>query len=373
MKTAEDFRRSLGVADAAFEQLVRRTLTELEYEEVRPVKKKISMGFALAAALVLLAVTALAAGSWGIVNYLQEKGQEPPVFKLVRDIPQQQGFSRLADVSIDEVLIDGGKVYLAMTVQPKTEKTLVIPKVENLAVPGGMAVLNNPEYDAAMSVRDFAKSRGFENIVGVTLEESEIFKGLNNASYQVLEEGTLRCLLEYSYAGGKSFPEERIWMFLNVLLLNYRGDDTGVNHVVISDEEWFQVQVELPLNIRQETKRSQAADAHDIVGYKGFIEHITMTPMEDGSVQYTMLMDMNDEEETVIRFPTATLLDENGQQVFWLNGRRYNMGISNKQLFECTIPAEHAAVALADKVTIQFQELTGEEPLNRDTYTYTME
>ena len=373
MTSAEDFRREMGEPDESFERCVLCTLTKLKQEEAKPVKKKISMGFALAAALVLLAVTALAAGSWGIVSYLREKGVEPAVHKLVTELPQQQGISNLAAVTIDELLIDGGKVYLAMTVQPKKEKTLMIPKVENLAVPGGMAALNNLDYDATMSVRAFAESKGFENIVGVTLEEGAFFEKLNNAVYQVLEDGTLRCLLEYNYAGGEAFPEERIWCTMNVLLLKYREDDVKPDHVRISKTEYVHLQLEVPLNSSRETRKSQAADAHGIDGYEKTIEYVTMTPMEDDTVQFTMLINTDVWKKNDFHFFTAALADASGKQLCRIDMGMSNLILSGKELWYGVVPVGYAQAALADKVTIQLQERVGLQWQARDTYTYTME
>ncbi len=373
MTSAEDFRREMGEPDESFERCVLCTLIKLKQEEVEPVKKKISMGFALAAALVLLAVTALAAGSWGIVSYLREKGVEPAVHKLVTELPQQQGISNLAAVTVDELLIDGGKVYLSMTVRPKKEKTLMIPKVENLAVPGGMAALNNPDYDATMSVRAFAESKGFEYIVGVTIEEGAFFEKLNNAVYQVLEDGTLRCLLEYSYAGGEAFPEERLWCTMNVLLLKYREDDVKPDHVRISKTEYVHLHLEVPLNISRETRKSRVADAHGIDGFGKTIEYVTMTPVEDGSVQLTMMINRDVWKKNDFHFFAAALLDASGKQLCRLDMGMSNMILSGKELWYGVIPAWHAQTALKDTVTIQLQEREGLLWQERDTYTYTLE
>ena len=63
MKSAEDFRKEFGTAEESFRHCVRQTLTELECKEVKPVKKKISVGLVLAAAIMLLTVGAVAAAS----------------------------------------------------------------------------------------------------------------------------------------------------------------------------------------------------------------------------------------------------------------------------------------------------------------------
>ena len=56
MKTAEQFRKSIGGADEAFVRGIRQTLCELQCEEEQPVKKKISLSLAIAMTIMLLTV-----------------------------------------------------------------------------------------------------------------------------------------------------------------------------------------------------------------------------------------------------------------------------------------------------------------------------
>ena len=372
MKNAEDFRRSIGTADEAFVCGIRQTLMDLEREEEHPVKRKISLGLVLAAVVILLTVTAFAATQWGILDFIRDQGREPAVYKLVTEIPQQEGYSRWVDVDVEEALIDGDKAYLTMTIHPKMEKTMMVPMVEDVNAPESMAMLSGVVCDGGTTIMTFAESKGFERVMGVTMEKGEVFGELTNAAYESLENGALRCVMEYNYAGKTDFPEQRVYCFQNFLVRDYKEVSSKPDPVRVNDEEWFQMELEIPVNICQETRRSRAEDIHDIAGYKGVIEHIAMTPMQDGGVQFTMLVNLNDAEKREMYFPTAALMDENGQQLYWLNGRAYNMGISNKYLWESAIPAEYARAALADNVIIQVYGL-GEPITVYDTYTYTLE
>ena len=75
MKTAQDFRRALGPADAGFEAAMAQALSRLQKEE-KPVKKKMSLSLALALALLAFTLgTALAAGM-GVFGQLSQQHQK---------------------------------------------------------------------------------------------------------------------------------------------------------------------------------------------------------------------------------------------------------------------------------------------------------
>ena len=154
--------------------------------------------------------------------------------------------------------------------------------------------------------------------------------------------------------------------------MEYREDDITPDHIRTSPGNGVTIQVEIPVSISTDSRRSLASDAHDIAGYKGRIEYITMTPLEDGSVQFTMMIDMNDAEEKEMYFYTPSLAGIDQDELFCLNGWQYNMGLSNKRLMAFTIPAEYAGAALAEQVTIRLYSLSGAKP-TYDLYTYTME
>lgn len=372
MKTREQFRGSIGAADEDFRRVIRQTLCELQREEEQPVKRKISMGLALAMVIMLLTVTAVAASQWGILDFIREQGKEPAEEKLVSTIAQICGESKWISVTVDEALIDGDTAYLAMTILPKTEQTIIMPIVMDLSAPGGMAVMNNPAYDAEMSIRDFAASKGFEKIIGFEPLMDGAMQEKRSAVYESLENGGLRCIMEYGYSDEEDFPERTKWYHWTVLALDYCEDNIRPDHARESQYESVVVEAEIPVSICADSRKSLASDAHDIVGYKGYIEYITITPIEDGSVQFTMLIDMNDADDKKVYFYTPSLMDSEGNELFWCNGSEYNMGSSNKRLLACTIPAEYASNFLEDHITISVYSMSGTKPVY-DTYTYTLE
>lgn len=373
MRTAEEFRASIGQADESFRRCVCQTLTALACEEEKPVKKKISLGMVLALAVMLLTVTALAAGQWGILDFIREKGMEPPEYKLMEKVSQEQGYSRLADMCIDEALVDGDRIYLAMTVRPKTENTIIMPMVKDLAAPGGMAVMNNPDYDAGMSVRAYAQQRGLGRVIGFRHPLYSYTPELLSAVYESMEDGGLRCLLEYSYEPvNEALPEGYEWFLWEVGLVDYQSKD-------VLPESWRQMQYEIVqlmadirVNVSLMTRRSRPEDAHGIGNRVERVEHISMTPLEDGSVYFTIMLDLNDAQKDELRFPVAVLVDEENDRSLVLNGPGYYLGHSDKLQRQYTIPAEYADVALADQVTIRIEYFNHPE-IVYDTYTYTME
>lgn len=374
MKTAEEFRRSIGAADEEFVAGIRQTLMELEREEEKPVKKKLSLGLVLVMVIMLVTVGALAAGQWGILDFIKEKGEVPAEYKLVVEVPQEQEFSRTIGITIDETLVDGGKAYLAMTVKPKTEDTIIVPWVMNIAVPGGMAVMNNPAHDMNLSVRAFAESKGFEKVLGFKPPADHSLLKLNNAKYESMEDGSLRCVLEYDFALEEEiFPEQRLWRVWEVSVVEYREDDITPDHIRVSPTENLQLQAELQVNISTQTKKSQEADAHEIAGYDGTIDYVTMTPMENGGVQFTMMVDTDIHHLDKFKFADAALLDTEGERLYQLWMGWHTMEVSSKMFCYGVIPAEYAETALAEKVTIQLLRLDKSQWYEMDTFTYTME
>lgn len=223
MKTAEDFRRSIGGADASFHRLVDQALSSLDSEEEKPVKRKISLGLAMALMVTLLTVTALAAGSWGIVGFIREQGGEAMEEKLVTQVKQNAylpvfnvdkdhlpsrlvtGESTLVDISLDEVLRDGDWLYVAMTLKPKQYRTLVTAGIKSDMGPGGWT-------------EEYGKSNGCERMVNV-----EIDMPVEHADHELMEDGTLKLIAQVMYPQAEALSEQREEAaFLPLRLTQYR-------------------------------------------------------------------------------------------------------------------------------------------------------
>lgn len=140
MKTAEDFRNEYPAMDDGFRCAVLRTLQDLEQEEVKPVKKKVSFGLVIALAVMLLGTVAVAAsiGQWGLNEfwnrthhwgsrtYIQSQSN-PEASQAMRIAEDQPTITTpYGTITVREHAYDGIAVYLVMDVVP-AEGVLLLP------------------------------------------------------------------------------------------------------------------------------------------------------------------------------------------------------------------------------------------------------
>lgn len=119
MKTAQDFRRALGPADAGFEAAMAQALSRLQKEE-KPVKKKMSLSLALALALLALTLgTALAAGM-GVFGQLSQQHQKLGVIEenalenhTAIVLPAGEKGEIPVSFSIQQSFYDGERLYVS--------------------------------------------------------------------------------------------------------------------------------------------------------------------------------------------------------------------------------------------------------------------
>ncbi len=385
MKTAEQFKNSIGKADEAFVHGIRQTLMELECKEEKPVKRKISLGLVLAAAIMLLTVTAVAAGPWGIMSFLEERGVTPEHGVLLTEMPRQASRSgEMVQVTIEEALSDGERLYLAVTAKPEKDKTLVVPYVNDIAAAGTLSVMNNPAYDKTLSVQEYAQTQGYDYVVKMYMSEQIVhttsnqskdkFTGLEYAYYDHMEDGTLRMILQYGYEVDEEYgyPERLDMVTLDFVPWEFSAEnqwnpthDSSVGVSVIADLAFF---------TSKETRRSVKEDAHDIVGYRGAIEYVTFTPYKDRQVAVSILLDTTklDNDEYWMSGPDYVLVDDQGNQLCKVElayGYDVFVGAGDPHLYHGTIPAEFMP---EDKVTIRLQSWRNYNVIY-DEYTYTLE
>lgn len=389
MKSAEDFRRDFGVTEESFRQRVRQTLTELECEGVKPVKKKISLGLVLAAAIMLLTVGAVAAGQWGILNFMEQQGKTPEAETLITEFPQQMHReSDLLWIHAEEALCDGQSLYVALTVQPKKDNTLVIPYVEDIYKSGSMAVMDNVNYDYNLSVVDYAEANGYEHIILLEMfEESidvyteaqysgrieDISTGLEFASYEHTPDGTLWMILQYGCEIDTSvgYPDSLAQVLMLMLVQEYSAGEQWV-HEKFADEQLY-IMSDLPLYVSEDSLRSIPEDAHDIVGYRGTIEYFTFTPYKDGLAAVSFLMDMDKKANDALWMsgPRYVLVDDAGNKLCEIEmdySRDVFVGGNGNRLYHGTIPLEYMPT---DKVTIRLENIRNYN-IVYDEYTYTL-
>lgn len=148
--------------------LSQRVLLRARQKEEPKMKKKLSVGFVIVLALLLMSMTALAAaGLWGIFDFAALwKGTplEDAANSVQRGIAQQGGQTEWAAFTLREAICDGKVAYLVFDVKPVDEHTLlargeVKPEDEAWKLGLGEAV---PEE---MTVAQWAEEHGYTRIV----------------------------------------------------------------------------------------------------------------------------------------------------------------------------------------------------------------
>ena len=398
MKTAEDFRRSIGGADASFHRLVDQALSSLDSEEEKPVKRKISLGLAMALMVTLLTVTALAAGSWGIVDFARKHGENADPGRLVTRMDQGtykivntmqvDDASELVDVKLEEILYEDGWLYAAMMVTPKQEKTLVIADemqtrevggerylsalgtIRDICEPGSMKLFaGNEHVDAAQSVKEYAHSKGFDHVVRVALG---MF--IKHADYQLLEDGSLRMIvqMEYDYNFKENNPRSMVQAWIPLQVMQY--DEDGKLGDVYEGEH-LDVQALGPMVTDTRTRASVPEDAHQIEGYRGYIESVYVTPVSDTETSVIIQMDRQTRHYGVMQMagPVVVILDENGEVLHeeHLYTKVENMEHLAGDRIRHNIMMPGAGLS-EDKITIRLQGWRN-HTIVYDEYTYTLE
>ena len=397
MKSAEDFRKDFGETEESFRLCVCQTLRSLECKEEQPVKRKISMGLVLALTVMLLTVTAVAAGQWGILDFIKEHGQTADPERLVTQMDQgtykventyaRPGESELVDVELEEILYEDGWLYAAMLVTPKQEKTLVIADemqtkevngerylsamgtIRDIHEPGSMKLFaGNEGVDAAQSVKEYADSKGFDRVVRVALGTF-----IKNADYELLEDGSLRMIvqMEYNYNFKENHPlfMVKAWIPLQVITF----DEDGKLGDVYACEQ-LDVQAMGPMVMDDRTKASLPEDAHQIEGYRGYIEGVYVTPISDTETSVILRMDRQQRHYGVTQMagPVVVILNEKGEVLHeeHLYTKIENMEtlVGGRIQHNIVIPSEGLAEG---KITIRLQSWRNHNVIY-DEYTYTL-
>lgn len=397
MKSAEDFRKDFGETEESFRLSVCQTLRTLECKEEKPVKRKISMGLVLALVTMLLTVTAVAAGQWGILDFAKEHGEAADPQRLVTQMDQgtykventyaRPGESELVDVELEEILYEDGWLYAAMLVTPKQEKTLVIADemqtkevngerylsamgtIRDIHEPGSMKLFaGNDDVDAEMSVREYADSKGFDRVVRVALGTF-----IKHADYNLLADGSLRMIvqMEYNYNYKENNPRSMVQAWIPMQVITY--DEAGKLGDVYACEQ-LDVQAVGPMVEDGRTKASIPEDAHQIEGYRGYIEGVYVTPISDTETSVILRMDQQKRHYGVTQMagPVVVILDEKGEVLheehLYTKIENMEVLVGDRIQHNIVMPSEGLA---EDKITIRLQSWRN-HTIVYDEYTYTL-
>lgn len=393
MKKAEDFRKAMGETEETFRFCVRQTLNTLMQREEEPVKKKLSVGLVLAMVLVLLgAVGAMAAGNWGILGYLEQQGKTPTQDMLEINAHETVYFNNghdLVTMTVEEGLYEEDMLYLAMTVKPLEESTLVVPlpkaagtyRTDEITM---NAAMGTDAYAQDMTVLDYARDKGFEHVV--LLETPTVSLGtlspvaedtiyVNAAVYDLQEDGSLRMILQkrFVYEEDYRFPEkvEQVTIASSGYKSNVADNGAwlfGVGHIAMVDYKLFESDF---------TRRSLEDDAHDIVGYRGFVKGVSITPY-DRFAAVTIRLDRTklENDHSWMSGPNWAVLDEEGNRLCYVEIKlSYPIyddlhSTAYSEFWYGTIPLEY--MPAGDTLTLQAENWNNKNIIY-DTYTYTLD
>lgn len=168
--------------------LGQRVILLARQKEEPKMKKKISVGFAIVLALLVMSMTALAAaGLWGVFDFAALRGGTPleeAANSVQRGITQQGGQTEWATFTLREAICDGKAAYLLFDVKPTDEHTLlargeVKPEDEAWALGLDEAA---PE---GMTVAQWAEEHGYTRIVWFDVQPIAPFAG--NSAFRIVK------------------------------------------------------------------------------------------------------------------------------------------------------------------------------------------
>ncbi|NLG25103.1 MAG: hypothetical protein GX558_07080 [Clostridiales bacterium] len=210
MGKRQDPERAFGAADRAFVERVRRTINQLQQEEIKPMKKKLSLGLAaaLAACVMMVAVAMAAANAWGIRDLLTRHGGE--VLPAAQDIvTRPEGVSAStghAAFTVRESSFDGRTIFLAVAARPIDADALPLGSD---TYPGDPISDLGPLFEGQTgTVAEYAAKNGKKLLhtnVGLRPDKADDadFTGWS-IDFLLEEDGTLVYLISAPYAGDKA-------------------------------------------------------------------------------------------------------------------------------------------------------------------------
>lgn len=372
-----------------------------------PVLRKGSMALVMLSLLLMITVGAMAVDGWGILSFLREQGKNPSADQLLNLYgtpyipPQERREDELVDPIITEALYENGTLYLAITLVPLKENTLVVPTpgVVSRKIDWGSTkfsnidprtftlreAMQNDAYEN-ITVLDYAKAHGFDQVVlleayhvgmysnqGHWLKDS--YAGIQYVEYNLLADGTLQLILEVSYQPDLTFADVRyetagffvqVWAFDTADEGEFLYGNGASSHAsfVIPDDR-----VRL---------RSIPEDAHDIVGYIGEMEYISIAPYDDEYMTITIQLNLRDDatEDTWMTGPAWILMDEDGNRLCKVDATKF-VGLSTTDpdtgdrlsITHGVFPAEH--MPQGGKIILR-AENRNNKYIVYDEYTYTL-
>ena len=408
MKTAEDFRRDFGEPEDSFRLCIRQTLTELECKEEQPVKKKINIGLVLVLTVMLLAVTAAADGQWGILSFLQDRGKTASDEQLLslQSLPEPTLHTEydLVDAAMTEALYEDGTLYLAVSLTPLKENTMVVPAPEtniershryighlnsidtteiDLSATTMQDAMKDPAY-GDVTVLDYAKAHGFDFVVllkqysinmtsTLAYWSQDQYDGLQEAEYTLTENGSLQIVLQTGYKPNMAFAESRMesaQMSMKLWEFDVQAGGEWLSNRGASAGAYFAIPADRP------HLSSIAEDAHDIAGYIGAIDFISIAPYDDEYMAITIQLNMSDDatEDVWMTGPAWVIVDAEGNRLCTVDQTKYSGTVRDadgdrRHRIHGLFPASY--MPEGNQITLQAENRQN-WTIVYDAYTYTL-
>lgn len=184
MKTGKDFREVFPQMDDGFRDAVLQGLANTEKER-EPMKKKISVGAVLLAAIVMMAAVGVAAvvGRWSLLDMVMVEGlniqPEETQQVIMTEVVQRMDENECATLVIREAVFDGIYAYLVADITPKDPQVLMVP--EWLDPEKDFINRLDNRITEEMTIVQWAKEHGFEKLL--------LFNGVGGTGYQMNKDG----------------------------------------------------------------------------------------------------------------------------------------------------------------------------------------
>ena len=267
MKTADDFRCALGEGDEGFHRRVQATLAALPEEEP-VVKRKMSVGLAIAFALLMMTmVAAVAANWWGIGDFLKNDNIEGMTQELGVTAETEH-----ATFTVTEHIYDGRGLYMVVAVRPKKANILLQPSGNSTFLMGDGKALGLDEMEEYTG--GLGRTRKIWVQLDAELNGERLFYTINRANLE--KDGTMTLML-FALIDGK--PEE---LLLSVTCGThtadtFHGTKPWQDDARISKDKTTMI---LPLNTLEEQKwRSETPVIFDQIGVTVEEVRVINTPL----------------------------------------------------------------------------------------------